>query len=100
MPATCASSEAVRARPSIKACSIPARVGSPAIAATSANLALLAMNRIRQHRTGSDTVSYSALDLDVSAVTVTCPDHFRQNGLMRRALQQTDAEVRGPASVH
>ena len=43
MPATPASSEAVRARPSIKACSIPARAGSPARAAILANVALLAM---------------------------------------------------------
>src|SRR4051794_1194083 len=43
MPATRASSAAVSARPSIKACSMAARAGSPATAATSANIALLAM---------------------------------------------------------
>ncbi len=43
MPATRASSVAVSARPSISACSIPARAGSPASAATSANFAVLAM---------------------------------------------------------
>src|SRR5215831_10049461 len=41
-PAMRASSEAVSARPSISACSMPARAGSPASAATSANVALLA----------------------------------------------------------
>src|SRR5438105_63355 len=41
MPATRASSEAVSARPSISACSIAARAGSPASAATCANMALL-----------------------------------------------------------
>jgi hypothetical protein len=39
-----------------------------------------------------DALSYSARGLDVSAVTVTCPNHFRQNGRMRRALQQVDAQ--------
>src|SRR5581483_7773740 len=43
MPATRASSEAVSARPSISACSMPARAGSPASAATWANSALVAM---------------------------------------------------------
>jgi hypothetical protein len=38
-PATPASSEAVNARPSIRACSFPARAGSPARAAISANIA-------------------------------------------------------------
>jgi hypothetical protein len=47
-----------------------------------------------------DAVSYSARGLDVSVVTVTCPHHFRQNGLMRRALQQMDAQAARPASVH
>src|SRR5262245_8047967 len=43
MPATRASSEAVSARPSISACSMPARAGSPTSDATAANMALLAM---------------------------------------------------------
>src|SRR5271165_3810917 len=43
-PATRASSEDVNARPSINACSIPARAGSPARAAISAKAALLAMS--------------------------------------------------------
>ena len=40
-PAVRASSEAVSARPSIKACIMPARAGSPASEATSANRALV-----------------------------------------------------------
>src|SRR5262249_11160166 len=43
MPATRASSEAVSARPSINACSMPARAGSRTSDATAANMALLAM---------------------------------------------------------
>jgi hypothetical protein len=36
----------------------------------------------------SGAISYSAPGLDVSAVTVTSPNLFRQDGLMRRALQR------------
>src|SRR5262245_45087390 len=46
MPAAHASSEALSARPSIRACSMLARAGSPAKAAISANLAWLAMTGI------------------------------------------------------
>src|SRR5262245_59846463 len=73
MPAARDSSEAVSARPSIRACNMLARAGSPAREATSANLAWLGM-------AGPFAVrpTYPSAPLDASAATVALPGPERQ----------------------
>src|SRR5271167_3401893 len=67
MPAARANSDAVSARPSISACSIAARAGSPARAATSANADWLVIVQIP----AKAIAFYACRDPDGSAATVT-----------------------------
>src|SRR4051812_6874123 len=79
MPATRANSDAVSARPSINACSIPARAGSPASVAISANMAVLTMVNLR----AEDAASCARSPDDASALTVAFPPRPRAAWGMR-----------------
>src|SRR5215813_13653029 len=75
---TCASSEAVSARPSISAWSIPARAGSPTSDATVANIALLAIAELQDRA----SAPYTAPRPDASVITVTWLGALEHNARM------------------
>jgi len=80
MPAPRASSDAVSARPSISACSIPARAGSPASAATSVNADWLVID----HSLSGQPQSTLFRDADASATTVTFSATVEQAPVIER----------------